>query len=91
MGDKEFLKKAKEVVAQYAREHMDKTDPESIMRASDDDVYCVWLVKALQNSKGLFSTRFPDGMYYEVTYNGDKDELYVDCYKKWENFCVQMR
>ena len=91
MGDNEFIKKAKEVVAQEAREHMDKADPESIMRVSDDDVYCVWLVKALQNSKGLFSTRFPDGMYYEVTYNGDKDELYGDCYKKWENFCVQMR
>jgi hypothetical protein len=27
-------------------------------------------------------------MYYELTYNGDKDELYFDAYKKWENVCI---
>jgi hypothetical protein len=27
-------------------------------------------------------------MYYEVTYNGDKQETYIDVYKKWENICV---
>lgn len=32
----------------------------------------------------------PDGMYYEFTYNGDKDELYMDAYKKWENICYKM-
>ena len=26
-----------------------------------------------------------DGMYYEITYNGDKNELYFDAYKKWKN------
>ena len=31
-----------------------------------------------------------DGMYYELTYNGDKKELYVDAYKKWENICVEV-
>lgn len=29
-------------------------------------------------------------MYYEFTYNGDKDELYMDAYKKWENICYKM-
>ncbi|WP_233619266.1 DUF6275 family protein, partial [Enterococcus sp. S52] len=29
-----------------------------------------------------------DGMYYEITYNGDKDELYFDAYKKFENKCI---
>jgi hypothetical protein len=24
-------------------------------------------------------------MYYEVTYNGDKNEFYLDAYKKFEN------
>lgn len=28
-------------------------------------------------------------MYYEVTHNGDKNETYVDVYKKWENYCVK--
>ena len=26
-----------------------------------------------------------DGMYYEVTFNGDKREWYLDAYKKFEN------
>ncbi|WP_299996599.1 DUF6275 family protein, partial [uncultured Clostridium sp.] len=31
------------------------------------------------------STRVSDGMYYEITYNGDKEQIYFDAYKKWEN------
>ena len=46
------------------------------------DVYVVWLSKTLQNGKAMLSTTRPDGMYYEVTYNGDKNEFYVDAYKK---------
>ena len=51
-------------------------------------VYIVWSSKVLQNNKALLSTTLPDGCYYEVTYNGDKDEMYIDVYKKWENICV---
>ena len=29
-----------------------------------------------------------DGLYYECTYNGDKNELYVDVYTKIENVCI---
>jgi hypothetical protein len=29
-------------------------------------------------------------MYYELTYNGDKKELYLDVYKKWENKCIKL-
>ena len=39
----------------------------------------------MQNWKALVSTTLPDGMYYEVTYNGDKKEVYLDAYKKFEN------
>ena len=54
-----------------------------------EDVYVVWLCKALGNNKALLSTDVPDGMYYEVTYNGAKNEAYVDAYKKQENVCVK--
>lgn len=41
--------------------------------------------KALQNWKYLISSTLYDGMYYELTYNGDKKEWYLDAYKKFEN------
>ena len=47
------------------------------------------MCKTLQNSKALVSTTLFDGMYYELTYNGDKKELYLDAYKKWENICYR--
>ena len=66
--------------------HVDKTDGVQI---SIEDVYVVWFCKTLQNWKALLSTNVPDGVYYEITHNGDKNETYVDVYKKWENFCVK--
>ena len=54
-----------------------------------EDVYVVWFAKTLQNWKALLSTNVSDGMYYEVTYNGDKKEAYLDAYKKWENVCIK--
>ena len=86
MTDVEFRKLCRKAVADYVKAHIDKTDPVVI---SEDDVYIVWEVKALQNWKALVSTVLPDGMYYEITHNGDKNETYVDCYKKWENFVVK--
>ncbi|MFV0557996.1 MAG: DUF6275 family protein [Enterococcus sp.] len=29
-------------------------------------------------------------MYYEATLNGDKNEIYLDAYKKFENRCVEV-
>ena len=42
----------------------------------------------MQNSAELEVSDFDksfDGMYYELTYNGDKKEWYLDAYKKFEN------
>ena len=63
----------------------DYTDGKKI---TEDDVFIVWMCKTLQNNKALVSTTPFDGMYYELTYNGDKNELYFDAYKKWENKCI---
>ena len=87
MNEKDFVKLCKEIVADYTNRHLDKSDGKQI---TVDDVFVVWLVKALQNSKACLSTTLFDGMYYEITYNGDKGECYVDAYKKWENFCVKV-
>ena len=77
-----YQKISKEIVLNYANKHIDKTDNVQITL---DDVYIVWFCKVLQNWKALLSTTLPDGMYYEVTYNGEKKEVYLDAYKKFEN------
>lgn len=78
--------KAKQIVMNYFNAKVDVTDKKQITL---DDVYVVWFCKTLQNWKALVSTNVSDGMYYEVTHNGDKNETYVDVYKKWDNFCVK--
>ena len=79
-------KRAKELVVNYFNERVDKTDKKKI---TEDDVFIVWFCKTLQNWKALVSTTVSDGMYYEITHNGDKGETYLDAYKKWENVCIQ--
>ena len=83
--DRDFIKKAKLIVADYFNSRVDATDS---MKIVEDDVFVVWFCKTLQNWKALVSTTVSDGMYYEVTYNGDKNETYLDVYKKWENICI---
>ena len=80
--------KTKQIVADYFNSHVDVTDGKKITK---DDVYVVWFCKTLQNWKALISTNVSDGMYYEITHNGDKDETYVDVYKKWDNFTVKFQ
>ena len=75
--------KALEIVRKYIEEHLDKSDPKI-----DFEVYFVWKAKILQNWKYLISSSLFDGMYYELTYNGDKLEWYLDAYKKFENVVI---
>jgi len=77
--------RARSLVMAYVNDHLDKTDNVVCWL---DDVYVVWFSKTLQNWKALLSTNFIDGMYYEVTYNGDKQEAYLDAYKKFENVTI---
>lgn len=77
-----MLKKAKRLVVNYYNSRVEITDDFEI---TEENVFIVWFCKTLQNWKALVSTTVSDGMYYEVTYNGDKKETYLDAYKKWEN------
>ena len=85
MGNKEFIEKCIKTVRDYTIEHLDKSDEEPKF-----EVFVVWSCKTLQNHKALLSTTLSDGMYYELTYNGDKQELYLDAYKKFENRCIEV-
>ncbi len=72
--------KALKIVRDYIIEHLDKSDPEPKF-----EVFTVWKAKALRNWKYLISSTLFDGMYYELTYNGNRAEWYLDAYKKFEN------
>lgn len=85
MESKTFIRICKEKVAEYFNSKKDKTDTTEDLTA--DDVFVVWYCKILQNSKALLSTPVSDGMYYEITFNGDNQEMYFDVYKKWDNIC----
>lgn len=86
MSNAEFQERCKQIVKDYFNNRVEKTDTVKLM---DKDVFIVWLCKTLQNHKALVSTTISDGMYYEITYNGDKNEFYLDAYKKWENRCIK--
>ena len=87
MDNQKFVELAKKAVADYFNSHEGITDEG---RLTPEDVFVVWLCKTLQNNKALLSTTVWDGMYYEVTYNGDKKEMYLDAYKKWDNKCIKI-
>lgn len=87
MDNKKFIELCIEKVKEYTNEHLDKSDNAQI---TEEDVYVVWSCKTLQNNKALLSTTLFDGMYYEVTFNGDKNEIYIDAYKKFENRCIKL-
>ena len=71
------------LVKDYVLDHLDKSDPRP-----EFEVFTVWKCKILQNWKYLVSTTLPDGMYYEMTYDGDNKRWYLDAYKKFENKCI---
>ena len=81
-----YQEKAKQIVIDYYNEHVEIPGNKKL---KESEVFIVWFSKTLQNWKALVSTTISDGMYYEVTYNGDKKETYLDSYMKWENVCVK--
>lgn len=87
MSDETYQEKARRLVFEYIKGRLEKTDTH--VTFASDEVYVVWFSKTLQNWKALISTTLPDGMYYEVTHNGDKAETYIDAYKKFDNVCVR--
>ena len=74
MDNNKFFDECKRFVANYYGKEIE-----------EEDIYVVWCCKVLQNNKALLSTNKKDGMYFEITYNGDKNEFYFDAYIKKVN------
>lgn len=88
MRNDDMLNISKQLVVDYFNKRVEKTDGIQITK---EEVFIVWFSKTLQNFKALVSTTVSDGIYYEITYNGDKQELYLDAYKKWENKAIPLK
>lgn len=80
----DFQAKAKATLINYIDSHYSQDFEKPAF-----EVYIVWFVKVLQHWKALVCTDRPDGKYYELTYNGDKGETYVDEYDKTRNTTVK--
>lgn len=73
-------KRALKIVKDYIDNHIENT-----MISLDYEIFIVWKSKTLQNWKYLISTTLSDGRYFELTYNGDECEWYLDVYIKQDN------
>lgn len=83
MDNDNMLKTAKAVTVAYYKDTLNQ-------EIDFSDVYIVWFCKTLQNWKALTSTNIPDHRYFELTYNGDKKELYFDSYVKENNIAMSV-
>lgn len=79
MNTEKFIELAKQKVAKYANNFLlENGESETIYPT---DVYITWFSKTVQNYKALLGVPIDgDGHYYEVTYNGDLKEMYLDVY-----------
>lgn len=83
---KEMMDRAKQHVLNFVHSYYGSNAYPGL--TVEDDVYVVWFNKTLKNWKALLSTNIKDGIYYEVTYNGERNETYVDAYKHLANIVV---
>lgn len=81
MDSREFLDTARYAVVQYLKEYAPDV--------KIGDTFVVWSCKILQNNKALIGTDI-DASYYEATFNGDREELYLDVYEKDDHICIPL-
>ena len=79
IGTDEFVRIAKQAIRDMLKE---TTDPTDKIDYDNIEIYFVTCTFVLGSIKGMFSTSIQDGKYYEVTYNNDTREMYVDMYVK---------
>lgn len=77
---------ALKIVFNYINKRLEELDSKTSF-----DLFIVWKAKVLQNWKYLISSTLIHGAYYELTYNGDKHEWYLDVYMKFENRVISGR
>lgn len=87
MNSSEMIRRAKSLVCDYMNQKYHKVYKQNSFLP--DDFFIPWFCKTLQNWKAMVSTDVIPGIYFEVTYNGDRDETYIDYYLKSDNVCIK--
>jgi hypothetical protein len=82
----DYVQQAKDAVITYNNGVV--VDDSGLRWLAQDEVYVAWFSKTLKNWKALVSTTKPDGRYYEVTYNGEKEEIYLVVYVEQDNIIL---
>lgn len=62
------------------------------LKLREEEVITVWFAKEINNAKGMFivNTPFPS-LYFEVTLNGENDEVYIDGYTQESHTAIKIK
>lgn len=83
LSSEEFISFSKRMIQRYYTELFGSST------VSSDEIFLVWYCKTLQNHKALLGATGRYGEYFEATYDGDKNKVYVDVYKKDKNIVAE--
>lgn len=89
MSSYEFMVSAKKAVANWLMNRYAKEG--KTISLVWTDVFVVWQAKVLKNHKVILAAPTPDQYLFEVTLNGENNEVYLDAYDKVENLCIPVK
>lgn len=89
MDNNKFIALCQSIVAMKENQKRSGTEPRQLL-LNPDDVFVVWSCKTLQNNKAILSFAETGSPLYEITHNGDKNQVYVDVYVKESNECITL-
>lgn len=79
VNDVDFMEEAKKNVVLYMNKIIiDEGEPPVDTRS----VFLVWYSKTIQNAKVILGVRGPNFLLFEITYNGNVEDMYMDVYNK---------
>lgn len=82
-----FIKICKDCVV--VQENIEKGKDLDSLMIDENNVFVVWACKTLQNRKAILSATNKGAYFYEFTQNGDKNEIYMDVYKKEKHYVIE--
>ena len=83
LSQEEFILFSKRMIQRYYTELFGGNT------VSSDEIFLVCYCKTLQNHKALLGVTGRYGEYFEATYDGDKNKVYLDIYKKDKNIVAE--